>query len=253
MDSTQVLKALAKRHTITNNDFFITEVRTGASWTAKNSYFIMDAIAIRKSWTKPCVTAYEVKVSRGDFLRDEKWPRYLDFCNEMYFACPAGIIQVEELPVEVGLVYIGETGAIRTMRKTAYRKIDIPKEFYIHVIFSHLDGDRIPFYSNKRQWFADWVVNKISNTELGNKVSTKLVYELRMAAKEIGELKAIESRYNEIEKILRDNGLLNRYYVMCLDDELKELKEKGKNGDGNGKRDKDIVNQLKGIIQKLDV
>lgn len=52
--------------------------------------------------------AFEVKVSRGDFLAELRQPRKravaLLWSNEFYFAAPSGLIQVAELPPECGLV-----------------------------------------------------------------------------------------------------------------------------------------------------
>lgn len=35
------------------------------------------------------ITVVEVKSSRADFLADQKWPEYLDFCDLFYFAVGA--------------------------------------------------------------------------------------------------------------------------------------------------------------------
>lgn len=51
------------------------------------------------------VKGYEIKVSRGDFKSDKKWTEYLAFCNQFYFVCPKGMIKLDELPPEIGLIY----------------------------------------------------------------------------------------------------------------------------------------------------
>jgi hypothetical protein len=48
----------------------MTEVKNGPTQWGK--HYRMDAVAIKKSWANPCITCYEVKVDRQDFLRDEK-------------------------------------------------------------------------------------------------------------------------------------------------------------------------------------
>lgn len=54
-------------------------------------------------------TAYEVKVSRADFLSDmskpDKWKAYLDIANSLYYICPEGLIDKKEVPKECGLIY----------------------------------------------------------------------------------------------------------------------------------------------------
>lgn len=58
--------------------------------------------------------AYEVKISRSDFLAEIRNPRKrrygLLFSNRFYFAAPEGLIAVSELPVEAGLVEISTGG-----------------------------------------------------------------------------------------------------------------------------------------------
>jgi hypothetical protein len=55
-------------------------------------------------------TIVEIKTSEADFRADGKWPEYLDFCDQFYFAVPedfpAGI-----LPAEHGLIVADAYGA----------------------------------------------------------------------------------------------------------------------------------------------
>jgi len=53
---------------------------------------------------------YEIKVSKEDFLQDHKWQTYLKFCTRFYFIAPTGIIKLEELPDEIGLMEIDVVG-----------------------------------------------------------------------------------------------------------------------------------------------
>jgi hypothetical protein len=62
------------------------------------------------------VRIYEVKSSRGDFLRDAKWKRYLTYCTHFAFVAPAGAIQRWELPREVGIIEYGAPAFQRMMR-----------------------------------------------------------------------------------------------------------------------------------------
>lgn len=72
-----------------------------------------DVVSIRPSWSKPRPTTYEVKVSRSDFLSDirsEKWKRYLPWSKRFYFATPRGLVEKDEMPKGVGLMYRNENG-----------------------------------------------------------------------------------------------------------------------------------------------
>jgi hypothetical protein len=88
-----IVDLLAEKH---SSDVFIRECKDGPS--VNNSHCRLDAWAMKRSWSSPCTYGYEVKVSRQDFLKDDKWRNYLPYCNEFYFAATKGLIQLEELP-----------------------------------------------------------------------------------------------------------------------------------------------------------
>lgn len=81
-------------------------------------------------WMKPSqrkqdTVGVEIKVSRADFLGDKKWPEYLPYCEKFYFACPAGLIQPDELAKGIGLIWVHEGGAMSIQRGA--RRRDIPQ------------------------------------------------------------------------------------------------------------------------------
>ena len=71
------------------------------------------------------LSEYEVKTSRGDFKRDikkQKW-QYFDskvesqIPNYFYYACPTGLISIEEVQAFAGLIYVNETGEVTVIKK----------------------------------------------------------------------------------------------------------------------------------------
>ena len=96
-----VLDILAGKHT---HDLFISHCKTGP-WQGNA---ILDAWVMPYSWTKPII-GYEVKINRQDFRRDKKWEKYLEYCNIFYFVTPWGLINIEEVPSEAGLIWITKT------------------------------------------------------------------------------------------------------------------------------------------------
>jgi hypothetical protein len=126
----QIFKKLEALHTdpsIKPPWAFYSEVKNGPSWGQKGSkLYIMDAVSIKKSWSRPCIEGYEIKVSRSDFLRDKKWHNYQAYCNKFSFVCPPGVIELDELPGDVGLIYYSpEHDTLFTKRRAMYRKIDM--------------------------------------------------------------------------------------------------------------------------------
>lgn len=110
-------------------DSFYAEVKTGKS---RPGHFRLDAVAFRKSWLNPCITGYEIKISRADFLRDNKWQNYQKYCHEFWFVCPVvgvdgnPVINVDELPGDVGLIYYSvEHDSLFVKRRAMRREIDM--------------------------------------------------------------------------------------------------------------------------------
>lgn len=176
MRSDLILRQLAKRHVGRQamDDVFLTEVKNGRTWDNREP-LRMDALAIRKSWAKPLVVGYEVKVSRSDFLQDTKWPKYMDLCHEFYFVCPNELIAADELPPTVGLIwYNPEKDCITTRRKAVYRPVDIPKDMLWYLVMTRTNSDRQhPFFSGKREFFEAWVEEKENKEKLGRVVGSK--------------------------------------------------------------------------------
>ena len=152
-----ITHSLSKKH---EKDAFFTEVKNGSTWFSSN-LLRLDAVAIKKSWRQPCITGYEVKVDRQDFLRDEKWPLYKDCCNRLYFACPTGLIEQDELPDDIGLIYYNpEKESLYTKKKALFRNIDMPVDLLYYLIICRLDSDRHPFFSDRREKLKEWVEDK---------------------------------------------------------------------------------------------
>jgi hypothetical protein len=82
-----------------------------------------DLFTIKPSW-KPVPTIYEVKTSRSDFLRDDKWTAYLPYCERFYFAFPPGLVKPEEvLDKTVGIVNVTADGTVLIIRTCRKRKV----------------------------------------------------------------------------------------------------------------------------------
>lgn len=215
--------ALGRRHE-RNNDFFMTECKNGPSWTVgKGELYIFDAVAMRKSWSKPCLTGYEIKVSRSDFLRDSKFYAYLPYFHELYIVAPNGLIERTELPTEIGLIcYNPATRNLTTRKKAVYRDIEISTDMLLYIIMSKLDNDRIPFTSTRAEYYRRWLQNKLSNRELGHRVSNKMIEEIKRLEGELSNLrwKDYAKELNEIDTILRKHRIPTYDRAASIDNAL---------------------------------
>jgi len=204
-----LLKLLARRHT---RDVFVPECMTTAA--PGESYQRLDAWAIKRAWTNPLATGYEIKVSRSDFLQDDKWRGYLPYCNELYFVCPPKLIQPEELPADVGLLWCSLNAArLYSKRKAAWRDVEIPESLYRYVLFSRV---RVVDESDGRQFHRDywqrWLTERKVDAEFGRHVSRTIrrVVENRIDKVEIESecLKRQMGQYECIKQFLREQGIV---------------------------------------------
>ena len=201
--------ALAEKH---RKDFFLTECKSGSSWfTPAGDMKILDGLAIRKSWTKPCFTGYEVKVSRSDFLRDAKFYTYEEICNCLYIVCPKGMIERTEVPESVGLMYYDpEKKTITTRKKAIWRKVEYSPDLLLYIIYSRLDSDRYPFFSSSKEYFTEYVEQKKNSKQLGRAVSSRLIQENRELMVQLDGLRRFEAereRHHAIMTVLENHGI----------------------------------------------
>lgn len=206
-----IAHALQNKHA---EDAFYTQVKNGPTHTSTN-LLIIDAVALSKSWAKPCITGYEIKVNRSDFTRDEKWVYYRQYCHRMYLACPTGMIAPEELPDDTGLIwYNPEKKSLYTKKKALFRDVELPVEMLYYLVICRHDSERHPYFSDRRQALEAWVDEKINTRTLSQEVSTCLVQRLKNAERKISEmelemkgLQADSDRYQKISGIMREFGI----------------------------------------------
>jgi len=200
-----ILDLLAAKHW---KDVFVSECKTGPTHGAE--FRRMDAWAMRKSWTNPCCVAYEVKVSRSDFLKDQKWRRYLPYCNQLYFVCPRGVIQDGELSAEAGLLAVTANGRrLLTKRKAPFRDVEIPEGVFRYILMARVQVTREHQLRDRATHWRDWLAKKRENAELGWNVSqrirelveeriTKVEHQNRALAKENSKLAEIKQLCDEL-------------------------------------------------------
>jgi hypothetical protein len=200
-----VLKGLAKRHA---DDVFLTHVYNGP-WQYARTHSggcCIDAIALKKSYAHPCVTGYEVKVSRADFHRDSKWPSYLYMCHRLYFATPAKLVTAADLPSpDLGLVWVYSSGTVRTVRDVPMRPVELTAAFLMALIFWKLDDDKPPFYGSKRLYAQAYIRDKAERRTIGQELGSKM-------GKRLAELEEERRHYQKHEQTAEDLFILLRNF-----------------------------------------
>lgn len=219
------MKQKVKAHEITRalrskycDGLFLTEVKTGPSTMSETLRF--DALVIKPSWTKPCFTGYEVKVSRNDFLHDDKFIHYRDYCHRLYMVCPKNMINPEELPDDIGLIYYNpEKETLSTKRIARLREIDIPGSLLYYILISRIDGEKHPFFSSDREYIESYLEDKAEKRILGQMFKSKLISDVVTSNEALNDmerkLKRFEDKANErdeIVKLLEEKGIIGWEY-----------------------------------------
>lgn len=166
----------------------------------------LDAWALVKTWSPWTTIGYELKVDRQDFLRDRKHAEYLAVCHEFYFVCPAKLIQPEELPEGVGLLW-GIAGGTRlqSKRKAARHEPDPDKLLRLmsYVLMSRTrivadmwEAARQP--ESGRDYWRRWLEEDEEDKSLGLRVSQAVQKVLREAR---ARTQRAESRAAALESI----------------------------------------------------
>ncbi len=213
----QLVELLATRH---NGDVFVSECKNGPSYG--KGLQRLDGWAMKRSWAHPLVTGYEVKVSRSDFLADEKWRGYLPFCNEFYFVAPPKVIDPDEVAGDAGLL-VCSVNACRLFRrkKAPYRDVQIPDSIYRYVLFSRaaISGPRWgpEDVMSSRDFWIQWLAARKKDLDIGRRVGKALRKAIAEQIDEVGvenhRLTKRMERYDDIRKTLKELGIEDGTYL----------------------------------------
>jgi len=245
IDAKQITKLLETRH---SKDIFIPECKNGSSLYG-GGHRRLDAWAMKRAWANPCYYGYEIKVSRSDFLQDDKWREYLPLCNEFSFVAPKGIIQPEELPDGIGLIIVASTGTrLFTKRKAAHREIEEPVDLLLYALMRASDFTRDPSAEKRAknaEFWRDWLENKRDLEDLGHQVSkrirTQICVDIKTTSNENARLKKEIEKYKDLENKLEEMGL--SIYQWNIADKVKSAMDNGLD---------DIIRAARGLRKDID-
>lgn len=130
MTAKDVVECLRQHYTGKNDGqwAFFEELRVGTGY-GKGCEQRLDAYALGCYPSKGhTAIAFEVKVSRSDFLAEIRNPakRYhaMALSNQFFFVAPEGLVTTEEIPDLCGLMEVTEEGFVR-IKKHAERRVKL--------------------------------------------------------------------------------------------------------------------------------
>lgn len=205
MTSGELVTLLEQRHA---HDLFVPQCKNGATSARRASdgpLRTLDAWAMPRTWSPITFIGYEIKVSRSDWLRDQKFADYFPLCHLLSVVAPRGVVELEELPKGVGLLEPIGAGAgqrLITRRKPARRAIETPVDLLCYVLMT-----RVKVRRNSRDWSG-------LNDDLDNKAGRAL----RMKAwAEEAEL------FNEVDRLVKAR-IVKR--LRAAEDRMREAERK---------------------------
>lgn len=213
LNSDDIIKLIKEKHI---DDVVITECKDGPTWAG--SHFRMDAWVMRKSWVHMSCMAYEVKVSRSDFLQDSKWHNYMDYCNEFSFVCPFQMIDPRELPDNVGLFWASKNGSrLFCKRKPAYRELVIPQTVFMYILMSRVTVNKTTYVpKSKKEFWEKWLEEKKIDSGFGYNVSRTLAATIKKEIEDVRNenerLKKLTDSCSQAIQMLKDAGIKLDHY-----------------------------------------
>lgn len=184
-----ITQALSLRY---SDHIFASQVKLGSAGSK-----IIDAVAVKKTWTPVTVIGHEIKVTRADFLSDNKYPEYMKTCTNFYFVVPNGIVKDGEIPENVGLmIYYPESNTLKVKKKAPYLKNEVSSEMLLHIMFWKMEQYARP---KTRQEHLDDIKAKVEMGKYGHQIATKIANlndQLRMKSQR-DEWLALSNEFQE--------------------------------------------------------
>jgi len=129
----QIEAALAERYKGRGWAKFF-QFRPMTSFEARVNAIDLLAVGLWRKHDK--IIAHEIKIARGDFLRDlkqfkSKHSIAIKISHEFFYVCPWGLIEKNELPEIAGLIYADKSCKLKIAKPAVLRELDaIPFHFF---------------------------------------------------------------------------------------------------------------------------
>lgn len=200
MNSSQIISLLKQKHA---EHLFVSECKDGS--TCLGGHLRLDAWVMLPTWSPPTTIGYEVKVSRSDWLNDQKMDAYAPLCHRLYVVAPVGVVKPEELPVSVGLMCPTKNGTmLLTKRKAAYRDIPWPGDLMAYILMHRV---KVVRRHEQRilgvEHWKGWLEEREEDRKIGHRVSTALSTKYRQEVESVRlENKRLASDVKYIEELV---------------------------------------------------
>lgn len=204
MKAEEIIALLKAKH---SEDVFVPECKSGPS--AGHEHLRLDAWVMAKSWTRPMTWGYEVKVTRADFLADQKMGEYMRYCSQFYVVCPKGVADVTEIPNGAGLIYVVGTGTgarLMTALKAQIRRVEIPENLFRYILMCRAHIGKGEEQPDKTRYWLEFLERKEKQNQVGHKVRKAIREEYLRAIDEASDLRSKYAQYDSVREVLVQLG-----------------------------------------------
>lgn len=180
-----------------------------------------------RSWAHPRFIGCEIKVSRSDFLNDNKWQNYLPYCTEFYFVSPPGIIGPEEVPEQAGLMVCTKNcKKLITKKKAPVRDIEIPQSILIYILMCRTRITADTTHESNRSIWANHLDCMKSDKCLGRDVAYHIRRRVDRQVTDVKaenvKLKHENQRLQSVKQIMVELGINDMAWVPGMKRSLAE-------------------------------
>jgi hypothetical protein len=199
---------LARRH---SDAIYVPECKMGQAGTRT-----LDAWVLLPTWSPLTSIGYEIKVSRSDWTRDQKFMEYRPVCHLLMIAAEPGVVKLSELPEGVGLLEAaGKGDGSRLMMRVKPARVE-PDHRALSNLMAHVlmwrsrvqhRNDRTETREDRAARWQRWLDDKVVWREIGYHTGRKMRDQIdnANAAKSDAERRA--ASLEEAVIVLRELGV----------------------------------------------
>jgi hypothetical protein len=130
-----------------------------------------DVFTVAKSYSRFAADAYEVKISVPDLRRDVtsgKWQSYRKFAHRVWFAMPAGLVSLDDIPRECGVI-VRHAAAWRAARKPVAQVLDtLPRDAWLKLLI-----ESFPTWpqTERQRSIGEWQAVELARKRWGDEIA----------------------------------------------------------------------------------
>jgi len=133
-----------------------------------------DVYSIEPTYSRFVAMAYEVKISRADFLSDVtsgKALRYLEFAGSLVYATPKGMVRKDEIPDGCGLIERSDTGWRYAKKPKVNPVQNLPRDAWMKLLIDGVHRCQMIARDPQARQANPWKQEELARKMLGDELA----------------------------------------------------------------------------------